>query len=72
MHGVLQGFGQDPIPHLKKTSYARKIGTHLPGTFHSNAVSRLKCVHDKAFVFSQCFFSSPLQRAKVLNTRIHL
>ena len=42
MHGVLQGFGQDSIPHLKKTSYARKIGTYLPGTFHSDAVSRLK------------------------------
>ncbi len=42
MHGVLQGFGQDSIPHFKKTSYARKIGTYLPGTFHSDAVSRLK------------------------------
>ena len=42
MHGVLQGFGQDPIPHLKKTSYARKIGKYLPGTFDFNAVSRLK------------------------------
>ena len=42
MHGVLQGFGQNSIPHLKKTSYARQIGTYLPGTFHFNAVSRLK------------------------------
>ena len=42
MHGVLQGFGQDSIPHSEKTSYARKIGKYLPGTFHFNAVSRLK------------------------------
>jgi len=42
MHGVLQGFGQDSIPHLKKTSYARKIGKYLQRTFHFNAVSRLK------------------------------
>ena len=42
MHGVLQGFGQDSIPHSEKTSYARKIGKYLPGTFDFNAVSRLK------------------------------
>ena len=47
MHGVLQGFGQDSIPHFKKTSYARKIGTYLPGTFHSDAVSRLERKKDK-------------------------
>jgi hypothetical protein len=58
MHGVLQGFGQDSIPHLKKTSYARKIGTYLPGTFHSDAVSRLKRKKTKQNKTSIVAFSS--------------
>ena len=59
MHGVLQGFGQDSIPHFKKTSYARKIGTYLPGTFHSDAVSRLKRQKTKKQNVDCCIFKLP-------------
>ena len=42
MYGVLQRLGQNQILDFETTSHARKIGTHLPGTLHSDAVSRLK------------------------------
>ena len=61
MHGVLQGFGQNSIPHLKKTSYARQIGTYLPGTFHFNAVSRLKQNKRRRLLHFQASYSILLQ-----------
>jgi len=42
MYGVLQRLGQNQILDFETSSHARKIGTHLPGTIHSDAVSRLK------------------------------
>lgn len=38
VHAVLQGPGEDPLPHLEETNHAGQAGTHLQGTLHSHAV----------------------------------